>query len=261
MRDSHAFLESFPGLRKDLRDARDQLIRQGQPLLSERGDLLKEDESLAGRRGLVPHDLHAARLEVAEAMDLTADDLPFVAELIDMRPEFDAWRTATELALGGFALTMLVDQHLLPRLRRKINLREVRRRLRFEGVPTHEPHREQPDAATMPGRLQFRDSAFTGWLTNTLVAKFGYVCVEEAADLNSVGFGLTIAGQTSQGSGERMAGTAHHMSSVSPTKAGSRRSPHESRPSTPDWASCNAKTTSTTSRPGPWRTNATPIFT
>ena len=199
LRDSQAFLESFPGRREGLRDARDQLIREGQPLLSERGDLLKEDESLAGRRGLVPHDLHAARLEVAEAMDLTADDLPFVAELIDMRPEFDAWRTATELALGGFALTMLVDQQLLPQLRRKINPREIRRRLRFEGVPSHEAPREQPDVATMPGRLQFRDSAFTGWLTNTLVAKFGYVCVEDAADLDSAGFGLTITGQTRQG--------------------------------------------------------------
>jgi uncharacterized protein YPO0396 len=132
-------------------------------------------------------------------MDLTADDLPFVAELIDMRPEFDAWRTATELALGGFALTMLVDQHLLSLLRRKINPREIRRRLRFEGIPSHEALREQPDVATMPGRLQFRDSAFTGWLTNTLVAKFGYVCVEEAADLDSAGFGLTITGQTRQG--------------------------------------------------------------
>jgi uncharacterized protein YPO0396 len=199
LRDSHAFLEGFSGRREGLRDARDQLIREGQPLLSERGDLLKEDESLAGRRGLVPHDLHAARLEVAEAMDLTADDLPFVAELIDMRPEFEAWRTATELALGGFALTMLVDQQLLPLLRRKINPREIRRRLRFEGVPSHETPREQPDVATMPGRLQLRDSAFTGWLTNTLVAKFGYVCVEEAAGLDSVGFGLTITGQTRQG--------------------------------------------------------------
>jgi uncharacterized protein YPO0396 len=167
--------------------------------LSERGELLKEDESLAGRRGLVPHDLRTARLAVAEAMELTTDDLPFVAELIDMRPQFDGWRRATELALGGFALTMLVDQHLLPLLRRKINLKEIRRRLRFEGVPSHEPPREQPDAATMPGRLQFRDSAFTGWLTNMLVTKFGYVCVEQAADLDSVGFGLTITGQTRQG--------------------------------------------------------------
>jgi uncharacterized protein YPO0396 len=199
LRDSRAFLEAFPGWRNGLREARDQVIRESQPLLAKRGDLLAEASSLAGRRGLVPHDLHAARLAAAEAMDLTTDDLPFVAELIDMLPEFDDWRTATELALGGFALTMLVDQHLLPRLRRKINLREIRRRLRFEGVPTHEPNREQPDAATMPGRLQFRDSAFTGWLTNTLVAKFGYVCVEEAADLDSVGFGLTITGQTRQG--------------------------------------------------------------
>ena len=199
LRDSHAFLDSFPGRREGLRDARDQLIREGQPLLSERDDLLKEDESLAGRAGLVPHELHAARVEVAEAMKLTADDLPFVAELIDMQPQFDAWRTATELALGGFALTMLVDQQLLPELRRKINPKQIRRRLRFEGVPSHLPVGEQPDAATMPGRLQFRDSAFTGWLTDTLVAKFGYVCVEQAADLDSAGFGLTITGQTRQG--------------------------------------------------------------
>ena len=242
MRDSHAFLESFPGLREDLRDARDQLIRQGQPLLSERGDLLKEDESLGGRRGLVPHDLHAARLEVAEAMDLTADDLPFVAELIDMRPEFDAWRTATELALGGFALTMLVDQQLLSLLRRKINPREIRRRLRFEGVPSHEAPREQTDAATMPGRLQFRNSAFTGWLTNTLVAKFGYVCVEDAADLDSAGFGLTITGQTRQGQrGAHGGHGAPHVIGFSNRPApGDRRA--SSRPLTPGWAELQRNT-------------------
>lgn len=199
LRDSRAFLEGFPDRRDKLRNTRDQIIRDSQPPLVERGDLVKEADSLAGRRGLVPHELHTARLAVAEAMALTTDDLPFVAELIDMRPEFDTWRTATELALGGFALTMLVDQHLLPKLRRKINLREIRRRLRFEGVPVHERPTQPPDVATMPGRLQFRDSAFTGWLTNTLVAKFGYVCVEEAADLDSVDFGLTITGQTRQG--------------------------------------------------------------
>jgi uncharacterized protein YPO0396 len=199
LRDSQSFLKSFPGRREELRDARDQLIREGQPLLTERDDLLQEDESLAGRRGLVPRDLHAARVEIAQAMDLAAEELPFVAELIDMRPEFDAWRTAAELALGGFALTMLVDQQLLPLLRRKINLKEIRRRLRFEGVPSHQAPGERPDPVTMPGRLQFRDSAFTGWLTNTLMAKFGYVCVEHADHLDSAGFGLTITGQTRQG--------------------------------------------------------------
>jgi len=199
VRDSRAFLEGFPDRRKSLRDERDQAIRDGQPLLAERSELLTEAKSLSGRRGLVPHELHAARLAVAEAMELTAEDLPFVAELIDMRSGFDAWRTAAELALGGFALTMLVDQQLLPRLRRKINLREFRRRLRFEGVPSHEPVRQELDVGTMPGRLQFRDGALTGWLTNTLVAKFGYVCVDNVADLDSADFGLTITGQTRHG--------------------------------------------------------------
>ena len=198
-RDSETFLSEFSGKQAELRELRDQTIRDAQPLLAERDGLQQEADSLAGRHGLVPHDLHAARLAVAETMGLAADDLPFVAELIDMQPQFEQWRTAAELALGGFAVTMLVDQQLLPQLRRNINSREIRRRLRFEGAPVHQNISQKPDAAILPGRLKFRDGAFTGWLTNTLAAKFGYVCVDSAADLDSADFALTITGQTRHG--------------------------------------------------------------
>jgi uncharacterized protein YPO0396 len=198
-RDSEAFLSGFPALQAELRDQRDQTIKDTQPLLAEQVKLRREAASLAGRRGLVPHDLHAARLAIAEAMSLTADDLPFVAELIDMQQQFEPWRTAAELALGGFAVTMLVDQERLPRLRRSINSLEMRRRLRFEGAPSHQPVRQHPDASILPGRFQFRDSPFSGWLTNTLVDRLGYVCVDSSAILDTARFGLTITGQTRHG--------------------------------------------------------------
>jgi uncharacterized protein YPO0396 len=198
-RESDNFLSGFPGKRTELRDLRDQTIRDAQPLQTERVGLQQEADSLAGRHGLVPHDLHAARLAVAETMGLTADDLPFVAELIDMQPHYEQWRTAAELALGGFAVTMLVDQQLLPALRRNIDTQQIRRRLRFEGVPVRQAVRQTPEAAFLPGRFQFQQSPFSGWLTNTLVAKFSYICVDSAAELDRTDFGLTITGQTRHG--------------------------------------------------------------
>ncbi|TVZ05028.1 hypothetical protein EAS64_10430 [Trebonia kvetii] len=198
-RSSEAFLAAFPARKTELRELRDQTIRDAQPLLTERGNLQRETDSLAGRHGLVPHDLHAARLAAAAAMGLTPDNLPFVAELIDMQPQFEEWRTAAELALAGFALTMLVDQDLLPQLRRRIDSREMRRRLRFEGVPLRQEIRRLPDTAVLPGRLAYRQGPFTGWLTNTLTAKFGFTCVGSAAELDSAGLGLTVAGQTRDG--------------------------------------------------------------
>lgn len=198
-RDSETFLSGFPAEKERLRSLRDQTIRDGTPLSTEREGLQLEAESLAGRRGLVPRDLHAARLTAAEAMGLAPEDLPFVAELIDMQPEFEQWRTAAELSLGGFAVTMLVDEDLLPDLRRKINSREMRRRLRFEGVPILQEVRRQPDDSILPGRFEYREGAFTGWLTNTLTARFGFTCVESAAELDSADLGLTVTGQTRQG--------------------------------------------------------------
>ena len=198
-RDSEAFLDAFPARKESIEQLRDQTIRDATPLSSEREELTLEADSLRGRAGLVPRDLHAARLAVADAMGLTQNDLPFVAELIDMQPRFEQWRTAAELALGGFAVTMLVDQALLPRLRRAINSQEIRRRLRFEGVPTRQEIRRQPDDAILPGRFEYRRGPFTGWLTSTLTAKFGFTCVESAADLDSAELGLTITGQTRQG--------------------------------------------------------------
>src|SRR5262249_39836662 len=90
-------------------------------------------------------------------------------------------------------------QNLLPRLRRSINSATMRRRLRFEGVSVHQDLRQRPDAAILPGRLVYREGPFTGWLTNTLMAKFGYACVGSPPQLDPAHPGLTATGQTRQG--------------------------------------------------------------
>jgi uncharacterized protein YPO0396 len=158
----------------------------------------------------IPPRLHEAREALAEAAGLTTAELPFVAELVDVRTEFEPWRGAFTLALGGFATTLLVDAAHLASFRAAIDGVRLSERLRFEGVPTGAPERTGLDPATLPGRLDYRSSPFTGWLQDRLEQQFGFVCVDAADDLSQHRMALTISGQSSQGTRGAHGGSARH---------------------------------------------------
>jgi uncharacterized protein YPO0396 len=196
--DSENFIASFVERQTALEDENNQSGMIAYPLLATQSELNREFDSLRGREGLVPHDLHAARLTVAQALGVDPLELPFVAELLDMAPRYEEWRQAAELALGGFAVTMLVDQSCLARVRREINSIRMKRRLKFEGADLHQPLRTFPSSDVLPGRFITKDTPFTSWLINRLADRFNYTCVDRSEDLDSTQIGLTITGQTKQ---------------------------------------------------------------
>ncbi|TDC69619.1 hypothetical protein E1200_07965 [Actinomadura sp. GC306] len=164
----------------------------------ELADLRDEQKAVKARRGNIPTDLHTARDRLAEAAGLTPDDLPFVGELIEVRTEYETWREAFNLALGGFATRMLIDAAHLDAFREAINAVKLPRRIHFEGVNTGMRDEIGLDDKRLPGRLDYRPSRFTAWLKSELVRGFDYVCVETPKLLGQYGKALTITGQTSQ---------------------------------------------------------------
>ncbi|MGP9610511.1 ATP-binding protein [Corynebacterium sp. AOP36-E1-14] len=151
------------------------------------------------RRDNIPERLHVARRLLADAADLSIDDLPFVGELVDVATEYEPWREAFNLALGGFATTMLIDADDLPRFRRAVETVRTDVRLRYEGVHTGFEQRDGLDPQRMPGRLDYRETAFTGWLQDRLERQFGFHCADSADELSARQPALTITGQVSQG--------------------------------------------------------------
>ena len=169
--------------------------------LAKRCRELAEEREQAGRlRGSIPPALDRSRMLLAEAAGLDADDLPFVGELIEVRTEFEPWREAFNLALGGFANTLLIDAEHLDKFRGAIDGIRTPIRLRYEGVRTGLPSAANADARTLPGRLDYRETPFTGWLQQRLDERFGFVCVDSSAQLSAHTMALTISGQMSQGS-------------------------------------------------------------
>ena len=115
-----------------------------------------------------------------------------------MRTEFEPWREAFNLALGGFATRMLIDIGRLGAFREAINAVPTARRIQFEGVRTGLRDEVGLDDRTLPGRLDYRPSPFTAWLRSDLARRFDYVCVETPKLLAQYPKALTITGQTSE---------------------------------------------------------------
>ncbi|MFE6733339.1 ATP-binding protein [Microbacterium sp. NPDC057650] len=167
-----------------------------------RSELAQRERALdeaSGFAGNIPADLYRSRELLAEAAGLEPHQLPFVGELIEVRTEFEPWREAFNLALGGFATTVLLDTADLDRFRTAIDGVRTPRRLTYQGVHTGLRASGGGAEDRMPGRLDYADTPFTGWLQVRLAERFDFVCVNSAADLARHDQTLTITGQMSRG--------------------------------------------------------------
>ena len=176
----------------DARRARDGLKAE----LAVRERAAEEATAFSGN---IPGDLYRSRELLAEAAGLEPHQLPFVGELIEVRTEYEPWREAFNLALGGFATTVLLDVADLDRFRTAIDGVRTPRRLTYQGVHTGLRASGGGAENRLPGRLEYADTPFTGWLQVRLVERFGFVCVNSAAELTAHEQALTITGQVSRG--------------------------------------------------------------
>jgi uncharacterized protein YPO0396 len=188
-----------PGAKTAVRDDYAESRAELTKLRRQLAELETEQRWTEQRSDNIPERLHVARRILADAAGLKTDDLPFVGELVDVATEYEPWREAFNLALGGFATTMLIDADDLPRFRAAVDAVRTDVRLRYEGVHTGFDQRASLDPQRLPGRLDYRETAFTGWLQDRLERQFGFYCADTADDLAARQPALTITGQVSQG--------------------------------------------------------------
>ncbi|WIX83480.1 ATP-binding protein [Amycolatopsis carbonis] len=197
------FLESAESATAELRDRRDALMRDEVRLLDRRRGLRDERASHEGRDGRIPSNLDQLREQVAEAAGFTRNELPFLAELIDVADEHRQWRTAIETVLGASARQLLVPAGQLQEFSRLIDPIPLKGRITFVGVPLREWEPSSPsraDPARVAGKLQFKDSLFTSWVYEHVSHDSrNALCVQSPADLAGHGYRVTAVGQTRQG--------------------------------------------------------------
>lgn len=92
----------------DIDHQRDLRIVEREELQKSIGVLQQELDTLKNRKNNLPEALHCIRTELCKVLDLGETELPFVAELLTVHPDEGEWEASIEMALGGFAHSLLV---------------------------------------------------------------------------------------------------------------------------------------------------------
>ncbi|WP_052707752.1 ATP-binding protein [Streptomyces rubellomurinus] len=147
-------------------------------------DLRREITSLQSQRSSIPSRLLSLRQDLAAALEVVADELPFAGELIQVRDDEAAWAGAAERVLRGFALSLLVPEVHYEKASAWVNGRHLGLRLVYYKVPAHTPAQELPnDRDLLLGKLELKDDCWAhDWLAMQLRNRADYLC---AADLDT----------------------------------------------------------------------------
>ncbi len=133
-----------------------------------RDEAVKELRRVEHVGSALPESAITMREQICAAVGIEPGDLPYIAELMDLRPEQSRWRVAVEKVLRGVGLRLLVpDQHYAAVLR-FVNETNMRGRLQLHHVrPSASGREAEPN--TLAGKL--------------FVVDPDHPCAAEAADV------------------------------------------------------------------------------
>ncbi|CDG16278.1 conserved protein of unknown function [Xenorhabdus doucetiae] len=140
----------------------------------------------------LPAHYQAFRSELAKALDIDEAELPFVAELVQVKPEEASWRGAIERAIGSHRLRILVSPESAPAALNWVNQRHNRLHVRLMEV-------KLPSAS-----VSFFDDGFTRKLlwkdhpwreaVKGLLAGIDRHCVDRPEQLRAIPHAMTSQG-------------------------------------------------------------------
>ncbi|MFJ7205227.1 ATP-binding protein [Streptomyces sp. NPDC098789] len=141
----------------------------------------REITSLQQQRSSIPAKLVDLRHELAGAVGVADEDLPFAGELIQVREDEAAWAGAAERVLRGFALSLLVPHAHYQAVSAWVNGRHLGLKLVYYHVPAHTPAAALPgDRTVLAGKLELKEDNWAhAWLAAQLSTRANYLCAQD----------------------------------------------------------------------------------
>jgi len=146
-------------------------------------DLTGEIEQLKRRRSNIPSDADKLRNRIAHGAMVPVERLPYVGELIQVKPEHRGWERAVLSVLRGLASELAVDERDMPAVRGYVNNNDMGQAITLVCVPATRAT-VNPIGGTVPALLDIADSPYRDWLMGELVECYSYWCVESDTDLD-----------------------------------------------------------------------------
>ncbi|KFI51825.1 ATP-binding protein [Bifidobacterium biavatii] len=172
--------------------------------------LTRDYERQRTQRTRISQQMDEERAMLCRATGLSAEELPYVAELMDVREDEETWRTAMNVAYGPIARTILVDQRHEQGFAARVSTIDPhlmsRRTWRFVDTSRDYGHTNTAavhtgDEPWLSGKLRYReDSPFAGWLREqTADKRYDAVCVDAIDDADEQTRQVQCDGQIKSG--------------------------------------------------------------
>jgi len=179
---------------------RDQKVLRKNELERNLREIVDEIKSLRRQPSNIPRYMLELRDYIATKLNLSAEVLPFVGELIEVKPDEAAWRGAIERVLHGFALSILVQSRHYSGLSNLVNEEHLGKRLVYYRVDQHEAAGSKPSPFNLLiHKLEIKAGIHRDWLVSELKRRFDHVCVDSIRDLRDTHRGVTREGQIRHG--------------------------------------------------------------
>ena len=161
-----------------------------------------ELSSLASRRSNIPTAYVRLRDELADDLGLAVTEMPFVGELLEVKPEEAAWEGAIERLLHGFGLSLLVPEVHYGEVADWMEHHRLSVRLVYYSVADGgkaDDFDSLPDDAACRKLNIRRESPLAPWLTQELAHRYAHHCTENLRDFRRADYAITRAGQVKTG--------------------------------------------------------------
>ena len=170
-----------------LDDERNRAVVDREAVRRQEDEDQRELAALVDRQGNLPAALAEARRRLCESVRVSERELPFVAELVAVRPDQRDWQPSIEMVLRGFALSLLVPARYYATVSRYVDRTRIEdrhgvgQRLTYHRVGEVNVPRNLPPLhpQSLVRKLDLRDGhPLVAWVRAELEARHDYQCCE-----------------------------------------------------------------------------------
>lgn len=137
--------------------------------------LLKNKNNISGREAEI-------RDEILHAVGATANEIPFIGELIRVRDNERDWENSIEKILHNFGLRLIVPEKYYKTISEYVNTHNLRGRIVFHRYEETSSLREfqNPKSNSLLNKLEFNTkSPYWSWVEDSIADHYNYACVSD----------------------------------------------------------------------------------
>ena len=189
-------LERWESGSTEIREKQNLLVIQKRETETAFTQTAEEVKALERQPSNMPSHMLELRQGIAAAIGVSESALPFIGELIEVKPDEAEWQGSIERVLHGFALSLLVDERHYFVLSNHINSRHLGQRLVYYRTGHVERQQAKPVGAdSLVLKLNIKECSQSEWLRPELRHRFDYACVDSIPLFQRADRALTKEGQ------------------------------------------------------------------